>query len=92
MEVVELFNLISPCKSESNIQTTATPVRKTKGTRRKQTLNLSSTSLDVEISDDDELNSSKEIVQENYKRRKLESDKNSFTSLLSEKGYPPIKS
>ena len=89
MEVVELSNLISPCKSDSNSQAANTPVPKTKGTRRKQTLNLSSTSLKVKISDDDGLDSSIEVIQENYKRMKLESYKNSFISLLSEEAYPP---
>ena len=89
MEVVELNNLISPCKSDSNSQAANTPVPKTKGTRRKQTLNLSSTSLEVKISDDDGLDSSIEMIQENYKRMNLESDKNSFISLLSEEAYPP---
>ena len=89
MEVVELINLISPCKTVSDSQTVNTPVPKTKGTRRKQTINLSSTSLEVKLRDDDELDLSIEMIQENYKRMKLESDKNSFISLLSEEGYPP---
>ena len=88
MEVVELIKLISPCKSDSNSQAASTPVPKTKGTRRKQTLNLPSASLEEKISDDDELESSIEMIQEKYKRMRLESDKNSFISLLSEKGYP----
>ena len=64
MEIVELFDLTSPCQSEFDTKTVTTPVPKTNGTRQ-QTLNISFTSLDT----------STEMVQGNYKTMKLENDK-----------------
>ena len=51
--------------------------------------NLSISSLDVTVSGDSELDSSMEVVQENCKRMKLDSEEASLISLLTNKEFLP---
>ena len=64
-----MIDLICPCKSDSGTKFATTPVPKTKGTRRKQTLNYR-LSFDVAVSDDDKRDSSIGMVDENEDRHR----------------------
>ena len=67
MKVIELFDLVSPCKPAEETKGEPSQPSRPNATRRRETYNPSISSLDVTVSGDSELDSSMEIVQENCK-------------------------
>ena len=88
MEIVEVIDLVSPCKSEEKPDKFAQSAR-TNGTRKREENNPSVSSLDVATSGGSELDSSMEMVRENCKRMRIDSKENSLISLLSNKEFIP---
>ena len=87
MEIIELIDLVSPSKSEKETEGEPSQPPRANATRRREMHNPSISSLDVTVSADSELDSSMEIVQENCKRIKLDSEEASLISLLSNKQF-----